>query len=43
MLKPSKDANKTMRNIQTTITDDKRGKQIDHPRTTFTLDSDKQK
>ena len=32
-----------MRNIQTIITDDKRGKQIDHPRTTFTLDSDKQK
>ena len=33
-----------MRNIQTIITDSsKRGEQIDHPKATFTLDSDKQK
>ena len=43
MLKSSKDANKTMRSTQTLITDDKREKQIDHHKTKFTLDSDKQK
>ena len=43
MLKSSKDANKTMRSIQTIIMDGKRDKQIDHPKTIFTLDSDKQK
>ena len=43
MLKSSKDANKTMRSIQTIITGGKRNKQIDHPKTIFTLDSDKQK
>ena len=42
MLKSSKDANETMRSIQTIITDGKRGK-IDHSKTTFNLDSDKQK
>ena len=42
MLKSSKDANMTMRSIPTIITDRKRGK-IDHSKTTFNLDSDKQK
>ena len=43
MLKSSKDANKKMRSIQTIITGGKRNKQVDHPKTIFTLDSDKQK
>ena len=43
MLKPSKDANKTMRSIQKIIMNSKRNKQIDHSKTTITLDSDKQK
>ena len=43
MLKPSKDANKTLRSIENIITDNKRSKQIDHPKTTRNLDSDKQK
>ena len=32
-----------MSSIQTIITDGKSGKQIDLPKTTFTIDSDKQK
>ena len=40
MLKPS---NKTMRSIQKIIMNSKRNKQIDHSKTTITLDSDKQK
>ena len=32
-----------MRSIQNIITDSKRDKQIDRPKTTLTLDSDKQK
>ena len=32
-----------MRSIQNIITGSKRDKQIDHPKTTLTLDSDKQK
>ena len=43
MLKSWKDANKTMRSIQNIITDSKRNKEIDHPKTRHTLDSDKQK
>ena len=43
MLKSSKDANKTMRSIQNIIWDSKRDKQIGHPKTPLTLDSDKQK
>ena len=43
MLKQSKDANKTIRSIQNIITNSKRSKQTDHPKTTLTLDSDKQK
>ena len=43
MLKSSKDANKTMRSIEAIITDRKRGKEIEHPKTTFTFNSDKQK
>ena len=43
MLKSLKDVNRTARSIQTIITDIKKGKQIDHPKTTFTLTSDKQK
>ena len=41
MLKGSKDANKTMRSIHNIITDSKRDKQIDHPKITLTLNSDK--
>ena len=41
MLKLSEDPDKTMRSIQTIITDGERGKEIDHPKTTFIHDSDK--
>ena len=43
MLKSLPHSNKSMGSIQYTITDSKRDKQIDHPKTTLTLNSDKQK
>ena len=43
MLKPSKDANKTMRSTQNIFKDSKRDKQVDHHKATLTLDSDEQK
>ena len=43
MLKLSKYANKTMRSIKNIITDSKRDKQIDHPKTALTVYSNKQK
>ena len=42
MLKPSKDANKTIRSIQNIVTDSKRDKQIDHSKTRFIFDKQKQ-
>ena len=43
MLNSSKDANTTVGSIQNTTTDRKRDRQIDHPTTTLTLHSEKQK